>query len=426
MSKHDQHDTDVRFVSRLTRNTLAIVLAGGRGSRLKHLTTWRAKPAMPFGGKFRIIDFTLSNCINSGVRQIAVLTQYKAHSLLRHIQNGWGFMRGQFGEFIELLPAQQRIESSWYLGTADAVYQNIDIIRSHNPEYVLILAGDHVYKMDYGEMLAYHSENNADLTVGCLEVPLADASAFGVMSINAQNHIIDFAEKPKNPTPMPGRPDMALSSMGIYVFNTEFLLNKLVEDSSDKNSDHDFGKNIIPSMIGKDRVFSYLFRDKVDDSKSYWRDVGTVDGYWKANLELVDIKPELNLYDKEWPIWTHQEQVPPAKFVFDDDDRRGIALNSMVSGGCIISGASVRQSMLFTNVRVEQHSLVERSVIMPEAVVGPNCVIKNAIIDKGVILPPGTQIGVDAEEDAKRFYISPGGVVLVVPDMLGQYIHQAR
>ncbi len=420
------NDKDVRFVSRLTRKALAIVLAGGRGSRLKHLTTWRAKPAVPFGGKFRIIDFTLSNCINSGVRQVAVLTQYKAHSLLRHIQNGWGFLRGQFGEFIELLPAQQRIESSWYLGTADAVYQNLDIIRSHNPEYVLILAGDHVYKMDYGEMLAYHTENNADITVGCIEVPLEDASAFGVMGVDENNRIIGFTEKPEQPKPIPGQSKMALASMGIYVFNTELLIEKLIQDADDENSDHDFGKNLIPHLIENYKGMAYFFRDKQGDSKSYWRDVGTVDGYWKANLELVDVDPELNLYDKEWPIWTYQEQVPPAKFVFNEGERRGIALDSMVAGGCIISGARINRSLLFTNVRVEQQSVIENSVIMPEAHIGQNCVIKNTIIDKRCVVPNGTQIGVNIAEDSERFYVSPGGVVMVVPDMLGQSVHHAR
>jgi glucose-1-phosphate adenylyltransferase len=418
-------EKDVRFVSRLTRKTLAIVLAGGRGSRLKHLTTWRAKPAMPFGGKYRIIDFTLSNCINSGVRQIAVLTQYKAHSLLRHIQNGWGFLRGQFGEFIELLPAQQRIESSWYLGTADAVYQNLDIIRSHNPEYVLVLAGDHVYKMDYGEMLAYHAGHNADLTVGCIEVPIADASAFGVMGIDDANRIIEFAEKPEVPTAVPGRPDFAMASMGIYVFRTELLLERLIDDADDKNSDHDFGKNIIPNMIRDGRVFAFRFKSKADKT-SYWRDVGTVDNYWRASLELVDVDPDLNLYDKEWPIWTHQEQVPPAKFVFDDDNRRGCAIDSMVSGGCIISGARIRRSLLCTNVRVEQRSVIENSVLLPEVTVGSNCIIRNAIIDKGCTIPDNMQIGVNLEQDAENFYISPGGIVLVVPDMMGQMVHQAR
>lgn len=419
-------DKDLRFVSRLTRKTLAIVLAGGRGSRLKHLTTWRAKPAMPFGGKFRIVDFTLSNCINSGVRQVAVLTQYKAHSLLRHIQNGWGFLRGQFGEFIELLPAQQRIESSWYLGTADAVYQNLDIIRSHNPEYVLILAGDHVYKMDYGEMLAYHLAHDADLTVGCIEVPLEDAKAFGVMGIDKDSRIVTFAEKPDDPAPIPGKSDVALASMGIYVFKTDVLLERLIQDSDDKSSDHDFGKNIIPSMISDGKVFAYRFADSKGERQSYWRDVGTVDNYWRANLELVDVDPELNLYDKEWPIWTYQEQVPPAKFVFDDEDRRGIAIDSMVSGGCIISGATIRRSLLFTNVYVEQHTSIEKSVILPEVTIGKNCVIRNTIIDKGCSIPDNTRIGVDPAEDAEKYYVSPGGVVLVVPDMLGQQVHQAR
>ena len=415
-----------RFVSRLTRDTLALILAGGRGSRLKDLTLWRAKPAVPFGGKFRIIDFPLSNCINSGVRRIGVLTQYKAHSLIRHVQQGWGFLRGEFGEFVELLPAQQRITTSWYAGTADAVYQNLDIIRSHHPSYVLILAGDHIYKMDYGPMLAYHVERQADITVGCIEVPLETAKAFGVMDMDEESRIRSFLEKPQNPPPIPGRDDVALASMGIYIFNTSFLVEQLIKDADAPNSSHDFGHDVIPAVIDKYRVFAYPFRDVHSDRQSYWRDVGTVDAFWEANLELIGITPELNLYDEEWPIWTYQEQLPPAKFVFDEEDRRGMAVDSMVSGGCIISGASIRHSLLFSQVCVESHSRVDESVILPNVTIGQNCRIRKAVIDKGCTIAPGTVIGENPEEDAKRFYVSPKGVTLVIPEMLGQDLHHAR
>ncbi|ALP52572.1 glucose-1-phosphate adenylyltransferase [Candidatus Tenderia electrophaga] len=419
------HD-DARFVSRLTRDTLALILAGGRGTRLKQLTTWRVKPAVPFGGKFRIIDFPLSNCINSGIRRIGVLTQYKSHSLLRHIQQGWGYFRGEFGEFIELLPAQQRIQESWYAGTADAVYQNIDIIRAHNPEYVLVLAGDHIYKMDYGPMLAHHAENDADMTIGCLEVPRMEATAFGVMSVDTEGRIVDFNEKPENPESVPGHDDIALASMGIYIFNTRFLYEQLIRDADDPGSSHDFGHNIIPDVIEHYRVYSYSFRDVQSARQGYWRDVGTVDAFWSANLELIDVTPELNLYDRQWPIWTYQEQLPPAKFVFDDEGRRGQAIDSMVSGGCLISGATVRRSLLFSNVHVHSYSEVHESVILPDVDVGENCRIHKAIIDKGCKIPPGTVIGEDPKADAERFHVSEGGVVLVVPEMLGQELHHVR
>ncbi len=419
-------DNTRRFVSRLTRNTLALILAGGRGSRLKHLTLWRAKPAVPFGGKFRIIDFPLSNCLNSGIRSIGVITQYKAHSLIQHIHRGWNFLRGEFGEFIELLPAQQRIESSWYQGTADAVYQNLDIIRTHNPQYVLILAGDHIYKMDYGTMIAEHVKQKADLTVGCIEVSLKDARAYGVMSVDEEGWINAFNEKPDNPQPTPGNPDMALASMGIYVFNTEFLYEQLIRDADISGSDHDFGKDIIPYVIKKYKVLSYPFRDSQSGKQSYWRDVGTVDAFWKANLELIGITPELNLYDSDWPIWTYQEQLPPAKFVFDDDDRRGTAVDSMVSGGCIISGALVRHSLLFSNVQVHTGSVIEDAVILPNVDVGRYSRIKRAVIDKGCVIPPNTIIGEDLEQDAERFFVSPEGIVLVTPEMLGQELHHVR
>ncbi|HHL44984.1 MAG TPA: glucose-1-phosphate adenylyltransferase [Gammaproteobacteria bacterium] len=421
-----QFNRQSRFVSRLTSNTLALVLAGGRGSRLKQLTMWRAKPAVPFAGKFRIIDFPLSNCINSGIRRIGVLTQYKAHSLIRHIRQGWGSLRGDFGEFVELLPAQQRIEASWYAGTADAVYQNLDIIRRHNPDYVLILAGDHIYKMDYGPMLALHVEREADITVGCIEVPLAEASAFGVMGIDDDSQIVSFEEKPVNPTPKPGSDDVALVSMGIYIFNTEFLYEQLIKDADTPGSSRDFGKDIIPGLLEKYRVFAYPFADSLTGGQSYWRDVGTVDSYWKANLELISVTPELNLYDQEWPIWTYQRQVPPAKFVFDDDDRRGMAVDSITSGGCIISGATVRRSLLFSNVVVESWSNIEDSVILPDVHVGQNCRIRKAIIDKKCEIPDGMVIGENREEDEKRFYVSEEGVVLVIPEMLGQQVHHVR
>ncbi|MDT8452517.1 MAG: glucose-1-phosphate adenylyltransferase [Gammaproteobacteria bacterium] len=413
-----------RFISILARNTLALIMAGGRGERLKQLTEWRAKPAVPFGGKFRIIDFPLSNCINSGIRRIGVLTQYKSHSLNLHIQRGWGYLRGEFGEFVELLPAQQRIESSWYAGTADSIFQNLDIIRAHSPEFVLILAGDHIYKMDYGAMLADHVENNADVTVGCIEVPIEKASAFGIMTVDDELRVRDFDEKPEHPKPMPGSEDECLCSMGIYVFNKDLLFELLIRDADTPNSKRDFGKDIIPYAIDHYSVYAFPFTD--GDKGAYWRDVGTVDAFWEANLELIGITPELNLYDNEWPIWTHQEQAPPAKFIFNDADRRGMAVDSMVSGGCIISGAEVRHSLLFSNVTVDSYTHIDSSVILPDVTIGKNCRIFHAIVDKGCIIPDGMIIGEDEEEDNKRFYVSPNGVVLVTPDMLGQAIHYVR
>jgi glucose-1-phosphate adenylyltransferase len=415
-----------RFVSRLTRDTLALILAGGRGSRLKQLTDWRAKPAVPFGGKFRIIDFPLSNCVNSGIRRVGILTQYKAHSLIRHIQQGWGFMRGALGEFVELLPASQRNEKGWYEGTADAVYQNIDILRNHGPEYVLILAGDHIYKMDYGDMLAEHVAQNADMTIGCIEVPIDEAKALGVMSVDVNRRIVAFDEKPENPTPMPGREDVALASMGIYVFNAAFLYEQLIKDADTRGSTHDFGHDIIPSLIKNYKVVAFPYKDVQGNDPGYWRDVGTIDAFWSANLELIGVTPELNLYDDEWPIWTHQAQQPPAKFVFDDDDRRGMAVDSMVSGGCIISGSTVRHSVLFSNVEVHSYSLIEDSVILPDVTISRHCRLKNVVIDKGCVIPEGTVIGEDLEQDAKRYFVSPKGVVLVTPEMLGQNYRYVR
>jgi len=421
-----QEEDDPRFVSRLTRNTFAIILAGGRGSRLKQLTKWRSKPAVPFGGKFRIIDFPLSNCLNSGIRRVAVATQYKAHSLIVHIQHGWSFLRAELGEFVELLPAQQRIETSWYSGTADAVYQNLDIIRRHGPEYILILAGDHVYKMDYGKMLAHHASKNADMTVACLEVSLEEATAFGVMSTLPDGRVVKFSEKPENPEPVPGKTDIALASMGVYIFNAEFLYEQLIKDADTPGSSRDFGHDIIPSLIKNYQVHAYPFRHGTEEKQAYWRDVGTIDSFWKANLELIGITPELNLYDRDWPIWTYQEQFPPAKFIFDDEDRRGMAIDSMVSGGCIISGACVKHSLLFSNVKVHSFTEVEDAVILPEVEIGRNCRLKKVVLDKGCKIPDGTVIGEDPEEDAKRFHVSPEGVVLVTPDMLGFEIHHVR
>jgi glucose-1-phosphate adenylyltransferase len=410
-----------RFVSRLTRNTLALILAGGRGTRLQDLTNWRAKPAVPFGGKFRIVDFPLSNCINSGIRRMGVLTQYKAHTLIQHIQKGWGFLRGEFGEFVELLPAQQRVEPpSWYIGTADAVYQNMDIIRGHDPDFVLILAGDHVYKMDYGPMIARHVERNADITVACIEVPVTEGRDFGIVTIDEQSRITEFLEKPSNPKPMPGSETLTLASMGIYVFSTSFLFERLERDANIPDSSRDFAKDIIPAAIKDAHVYAYRFVDPSTGRRAYWRDVGTVDAFWLANLELADAVPELNLYDEEWPIWTYQEQLPPAKFIYDEEDRLGMAVNSMVSGGCIVCGAVVRHSLLFSNVRVDSHASVTDSVILPDVVIERDCRVRRAVIDQGCRLPAGTIVGESTEDDAKRFFVSPRGVVLVTPEMLGQ------
>ena len=421
----------LRFVSSITKNTYAMILAGGRGTRLHQLTDWRAKPAVPFGGKFRIIDFVLSNCVNSGIRRIGVATQYKSHSLIQHIQRGWSFLNGQFGEFIDVLPAQQRIEEMWYRGTADAVFQNLDIMRTTNPDYVLILAGDHVYKMDYGKLLAFHVEKQADMTVACIEVPIKDASGFGVMGVNMESRVVNFNEKPDHPTPIPGNPNLALASMGVYVFNTRFLYEQLVRDADDKNSSHDFGKDIIPHLVSAHyRVFAQSFEDSCVNLNGevvpYWRDVGTIDAYWEANMELTKVTPALNMYDQEWPIWTYQEQLPPAKFVFDDSTRRGMAVDSLVSGGCIISGAYVRNSLLFSNVHIQSYSNVEESVILPNVKVSRNVTLKRVVVDKNCVIPEGLTAGINREEDAKRFFVSDNGITLITPDMLGQEVHRVR
>lgn len=410
-----------RFVSLVTRDTLALVLAGGRGTRLGSLTANRVKPAVPFGGKFCIIDFALSNCLNSGVRQIGVLTQYKAHELIQHITRGWSFFRQEIGEFVELLPAQQRLGESWYSGTADAVHQNADIIADHGPKYLLVLGGDHVYKMDYGTMLGFHVENEADVTVGCMPVPRDEARAFGVIDCDADGAIRDFVEKPAEPPPMPGEPDYALASMGIYVFGTQWLLERLQRDAEDPDSAHDFGRDIVPGAVADGcRVYGFPFRHPTEQRAGYWRDVGDIDAYWSANLELIGVTPELNLYDQEWPIWTHQEQWPPAKFVFDDDDCRGMAVDSMLAGGCIVSGATIRHSLLFSDVWVGEGSHVEDTLVLPHARIGRNCRIRRAIVDAGCGLPDGMVIGEDAEEDARRYEVSRGGVVLITQASLAR------
>jgi len=412
-----------RNISQLTANTVALVLAGGKGSRLKALTEWRAKPGVPFGGKFRIIDFPLSNCINSGIRRISVVTQYKSHSLQRHLQRGWSFLSGQFGEFLEVLPAQQRMGEGWYEGTADAVYQNLDIIRHYDPEYIIILAGDHIYKMDYGKMIAAHVAKGADITVGCIPVTLEEASEFGVMATDNDERIVEFAEKPSNPQPMKGDSSKALASMGIYVFTAEYLRNRLLEDASDEKSTHDFGHDLIPHAIENANAFAFPFVNANTGAPGYWRDVGTIDAYWEANINLATLNPELNMYDSEWPIWTQQEQLAPAKFAFDDDDRRGMAVDSLISGGCLITGSTIRNSVLFSNVRVHSYAKVEDSVVLPDVTIGRNCRLTKCVVDKGTIIPEGTVIGEKRDEDAKRFDVTESGIVLVTPEMFGQKLH---
>jgi glucose-1-phosphate adenylyltransferase len=408
---------------RLTRRTLALVLAGGRGSRLRQLTDRRAKPAVFFGGKFRIIDFALSNCLNSGVRRICVLTQYKAHSLLRHLQMGWSFLRPEMNEFLDLLPAQQRLdEATWYRGTADAVYQNFDIFRAADAEYFIVLAGDHIYKMDYSNMLKGHADRGADCTVACIEVPLGAASGFGVMVVDDSMRIVDFLEKPKDPPPINGKPGWALASMGIYVFTAEFLYAELERDHRDPTSSHDFGKDVIPNLVSRGLAVAHSFEEScvktTPEAEAYWRDVGTIDSYWSANIDLVMPVPSLDIYDRNWPIWTYQQQFPPAKFVFDDDERRGMAVDSMVSGGCIISGATVRRSLLFSNCRINSHARTTDAVLLPDVEVGRRARLNNVVVDRGCHIPEDLIIGEDPELDAKRFYRSEGGIILVSADML--------
>ncbi|MGB5325186.1 MAG: glucose-1-phosphate adenylyltransferase, partial [Pseudomonadales bacterium] len=393
-----------------------------RGSRLYELTNWRAKPALYFGGKFRIIDFPLSNCINSGIRKVGVLTQYKAHSLIRHLVNGWSHFKQELGEFVDILPASQRQSQEWYQGTADAIYQNLDIIRAVAPKYVIILSGDHIYRMDYGAMLVSHVESGADMTVSCLEVPVEEAAnAFGVMGVDETGRVIGFEEKPAHPTPLPDNPALTLASMGNYIFNTEFLFEQLTRDALDKKSAHDFGNNIIPSIIDKYRIYAYPFRDLKTGERAYWRDVGTLDSFWEANMELVEPVPALNLYDPEWPIWTYQSQYPPAKFVFDEDGRRGMAVDSTVSGGCIVSGAVVKKSLLYSNVHIDDCSTIDSSIVLPDVRIGKRCKISKAIIDRKCVVPDDMEIGIDhAKDRAQGFRVTDRGVVLVTRGMLGQ------
>ena len=406
---------------RLTRSTYAMVLAGGRGSRLKELTDWRSKPAVPFGGKYRIIDFTLSNCVNSGVRRIGVATQYKSYSLIRHLQRGWSFLDGRIGEHVDILPAQQQLdEESWYRGTADAVFQNLNVLRTDGCRYVLVLSGDHVYKEDYGRLLEDHVHSGADATVVCVDVPLEEASGFGLMSVDATDRVVGFDEKPANPKPMPGSTDRALASMGVYVFNAPFLFEQLIRDADDTRSSHDFGRNVLPHIIGRYKVHAHRFAESCVGGEAYWRDVGTLDAYWEANMELAKVTPQLNLYDREWPIWTFQEQLPPAKFVFDDEGKRGVAVDSMVSGGCIVSGATVRRSVLFSNVHVHEGAVLEDCVVLPDVVVGPGVRLSRAIVDRQCRLDAA------ALEDRGRFRTTGKGLTLITPEMLGQRVHQVR
>lgn len=417
-----------RYVSRLTRDTVAMILAGGRGSRLYELTDWRAKPGVYFGGKLRIIDFPLSNCINSGVRRIGVATQYKAHSLIRHLVHGWTNFRSSDREFVEILPASQRVGDDWYLGTADAVFQNLDIIRTHRPRFVLILSGDHVYKMDYGTFLAFHAEKEADMSVCCIEVPVEEAAGqFGVMTVDESGRVLEFNEKPEHPASIPGKEGICLASMGNYIFNTEFLYEQVIRDADTPGSDHDFGKDIIPAIIDKYQVFAFPFRDMETGKQAYWRDVGTLDAYWEANMELVSIVPQLDLYDRDWPILTEQIQAPPAKFVFNTEERCGRATDSMISAGCIISGANVSKSLIFSNCKIHSYSSIVESLILPECEILDGCTIHRAIIDRGCVIPEGTQIGVNHDEDRARGYrVTKGGITLVTPGMLGQPLHHTR
>ncbi len=407
----------------LARDAMAYVLAGGRGSRLKELTDRRAKPAVYFGGKSRIIDFALSNALNSGIRRMGVATQYKAHSLIRHLQRGWNFLRPERNESFDILPASQRVsETQWYAGTADAVYQNIDIIEGYAPTYMVILAGDHIYKMDYEVMLQQHVDSGADVTVGCLEVPRMEATGFGVMHVDGEDRITAFVEKPADPPGIPGQPEMALASMGIYVFNTAFLMDELRRDAADPNSKRDFGGDIIPHIVKHGKAVAHRFSKSCvrseGETQSYWRDVGTIDAYWEANIDLTDVIPELDLYETDWPIWTYAEINPPAKFVHDVEGRRGYAVSSLISGDCIISGASLRRSLLFTGVRVNSYSHLEEAVILPECQIARNVRLRKVVLDRGVILPEGLVVGEDPVEDARRFRRSDNGVCLITQPMI--------
>ncbi|MGN6552002.1 MAG: glucose-1-phosphate adenylyltransferase [Pararhizobium sp.] len=414
---------DDRRTGPLARDAMAYVLAGGRGSRLKELTDRRAKPAVYFGGKTRIIDFALSNAINSGIRRIGVATQYKAHSLIRHLQRGWNFLRPERNESFDILPASQRVsETQWYEGTADAVYQNADIIEAYGVEYMVILAGDHIYKMDYELMLQQHVDSGADVTVGCLEVPRMEATGFGVMHVDERDRIIAFVEKPADPPGIPGREDFALASMGIYVFRTKFLMEILRRDAGDEHSSRDFGKDIIPYIVEHGVAVAHRFGDSCvrasSESEAYWRDVGTIDAYWEANIDLTDVVPELDLYDRSWPIWTYAEISPPAKFVHDEDGRRGSAVSSLVAGDCIISGSSLRHSLIFSGVRANSFSSLNQAVVLPRCVIGRNARLSRVVLDSGVVIPEGLVVGEDPELDARRFRRSEKGICLVTQPMI--------
>ena len=416
-------DRDNLDLNRALKHTLALILAGGRGSRLMHLTESQSKPAVPFGGKFRIIDFPLSNCLNSGIRRVGVATQYKAHTLIQHIQHGWGFLRAELKEFVEIWPAQQQTEDeSWYRGTADAVFQNINIIQGHDPEYVLILAGDHIYKQDYSRLITQHIASKADVTVSCIEVPREEAKGFGVVDADADGNIVGFLEKPDDPPCIPGQPDISYASMGIYVFSAEFLYEQLCRDQKLEGSTNDFGNDIIPYLVGRCKLVAHSFSDScvISDgqTEAYWRDVGTLDAYWEANLDLNKVTPSLDLYDKDWPIWTYQVQRPAAKFVFDSGDRCGTALCSLVSAGCVVSGGLVKRSLLFSNVRVNSYAKVTESVILPDCDIGRYARVHKVVMAKNCRIPQGMVIGEDEEEDLRRFYRSKGGVTLVTPCML--------
>lgn len=418
-----------RFDAPLARRAYALVLAGGRGSRLMQLTDWRAKPAVPFGGKHRIIDFALSNCINSGVRRIGVATQYMAHGLIHHIQRGWNFLDDQFDEFVDVLPALNLGQNGGYAGTADAVFQNMDLIQASDPDHVLILGGDHIYKMDYSVLLADHVAKGADLTIACIEVPRECASVFGVMAVDEAWRVTAFQEKPERPAGMPGNLDSALVSMGIYVFSADFLYEQLALDNGASGSSHDFGKDVIPGLIRDHRVFAHSFADSCVNmvgGKPYWRDVGTVDAYWEANMDLVQVTPDLNLYDDDWPIRTHALQLPPAKFVFNDSGFRGQAMDSVVASGCIVSGSMIERSLLSMKVLVREHSLIQDSVILPRVDIGRHVLLKRAVVDKLCVIPDGFTAGVDPDLDRQRFHVTERGVTLITPEMLGQHVHRAR
>ena len=408
---------------RLSTQAMAFVLAGGRGSRLKELTDKRAKPAVHFGGKARIIDFALSNALNSGIRKMAIATQYKAHSLIRHMQRGWGFFRAERNEYLDILPASQRVsETQWYLGTADAVTQNIDIVDSYGVKYIVVLAGDHIYKMDYEIMLRQHVDSGADVTIGCLTVPQAEASAFGVMAVDATGRVTEFLEKPADPPAIPGDPAHSLASMGIYVFDWAFLRDLLIRDAGDDNSSHDFGNDLIPDIVRNGKAMAHKFSESCVKSglevEPYWRDVGTIDAFWQANIDLTDFIPKLDLYDSSWPIWTYAEIVPPAKFIHDEDGRRGSAVSSLVSGDCIVSGSEVRNSLLFTGVRAHSFSVLDHAVVLPYVMVNRKARLKNCVIDRAVVIPEGLVVGEDATEDARWFRRTDPGVVLITQEML--------